>query len=84
MLTRWARRAAITTLLGSLVAAGLVPLAAFGVLGLAVVVAIHEVAEVVVIANGVRAGRVGARLRAIAPVPGNARQAPEVALAGRG
>ena len=34
----------------------LVPLAAFGVLGLAAVVAIHEVAEVVVIANGLRAG----------------------------
>ena len=35
----------------------LVPLAATGVLGLASVVAIHELAEVVVIANGVRAGR---------------------------
>ena len=35
----------------------LIPLALFGVLGLAVVVLIHEVAEVVVIANGVRAGR---------------------------
>ncbi len=35
----------------------LVPLAAFGALGLAAVVAIHELAEVVVIANGVRAGR---------------------------
>ncbi|MGI8808796.1 MAG: heavy metal translocating P-type ATPase [Acidimicrobiales bacterium] len=35
----------------------LVPLAATGVLGLAAVVAIHELAEVVVIANGVRAGR---------------------------
>lgn len=40
----------------------LVPLAAFGVLGLAAVVAIHEVAEVVVIANGLRAGRVAARV----------------------
>ncbi|WP_137121292.1 heavy metal translocating P-type ATPase [Segeticoccus rhizosphaerae] len=36
----------------------LIPLAAFGVLGLAVVVAIHELAEVLVIGNGVRAGRV--------------------------
>ncbi|GAB3693195.1 heavy metal translocating P-type ATPase [Saccharopolyspora sp. ID03-671] len=36
---------------------GLVPLALFGVLGLAAVVAVHELAEVVVIANGVRAGR---------------------------
>jgi len=35
----------------------LVPLAATGVMGLAAVVAIHELAEVVVIANGVRAGR---------------------------
>ena len=35
----------------------LVPLAAAGVLGLAAVVAAHEVAEVLVIANGIRAGR---------------------------
>ncbi|HEV2061011.1 MAG TPA: cation-translocating P-type ATPase [Solirubrobacteraceae bacterium] len=35
----------------------LIPLAAAGALGLAAVVAIHELAEVVVIANGVRAGR---------------------------
>ena len=35
----------------------LIPLAAFGVLGLAAVVAAHEIAEVAVIANGVRAGR---------------------------
>ena len=35
----------------------LIPLALFGVLGLAAVVLVHEVAEVVVIANGVRAGR---------------------------
>jgi cation-transporting ATPase G len=38
----------------------LIPLAATGVLGLAAVVAVHELAEVVVIANGVRAGRHGA------------------------
>jgi cation-transporting ATPase G len=37
--------------------AGLIPLAAFGVMGLAAVVAVHELAEVVVILNGVRAGR---------------------------
>lgn len=36
---------------------GLLPLALFGVLGLAAVVLVHELAEVVVIANGVRAGR---------------------------
>jgi len=35
----------------------LVPLAAFGILGLATVVFIHELAEVLVIGNGVRAGR---------------------------
>ena len=35
----------------------LMPLALFGVLGLAAVVLAHELAEVVVIANGVRAGR---------------------------
>lgn len=34
----------------------LIPLAAFGVLGLAAVVAAHEIAEVAVIANGLRAG----------------------------
>jgi heavy metal translocating P-type ATPase len=36
----------------------LIPLALFGILGLAAVVLIHELAEIVVIANGVRAGRV--------------------------
>ncbi|MFE1077559.1 heavy metal translocating P-type ATPase [Nocardiopsis alba] len=35
----------------------LMPLALFGVLGLAAVVLVHEVAEVVVVANGARAGR---------------------------
>ena len=35
----------------------LIPLSAFGVLGLAAVVAVHEVAEVFVILNGVRAAR---------------------------
>ncbi|BBY46922.1 hypothetical protein MARA_03900 [Mycolicibacterium arabiense] len=39
----------------------LVPLALFGVLGLAAVVLIHELAEIVVIANGVRAGRADRR-----------------------
>ncbi len=41
---------------GSILAV-LVPLAATGILGLAAVVAVHELAEVVVIANGIRAGR---------------------------
>ena len=35
----------------------LIPIAAFGVLGLAAVVLVHELAEIVVIGNGVRAGR---------------------------
>jgi cation-transporting P-type ATPase G len=43
--------------LSGAILAVLVPLAAFGVLGLATVVATHELAEVAVIANGVRAGR---------------------------
>ena len=44
-------------LLSGTILAVLVPLAAAGLLGLAAVVAVHELAEVVVIANGVRAGR---------------------------
>ena len=36
---------------------GLIPVAAFGILGLGVVVAIHEVAEIAVIANALRARR---------------------------
>ena len=43
--------------LSAAILVGLVPLAGFGVLGLAAVVAVHELAEVVVILNGVRAGR---------------------------
>ena len=43
--------------LSATILVALVPLAATGALGLAAVVAIHELAEVVVIANGVRAGR---------------------------
>ena len=39
----------------------LIPLAGLGVLGLAAVVAAHEIAEVFVIANGVRAGRASPR-----------------------
>lgn len=44
----------------------LMPLALFGVLGLAAVVLVHELAEVVVIANGVRAGKTR---RLDAPIP---------------
>jgi cation-transporting ATPase G len=53
----------------------LVPLAAFGVLGLAVVVAVHELAELLVIANGVRA----ARRTAFAHRPGPVGPAPSAA-----
>ena len=54
----------------------LMPLALFGVLALAAVVLVHELAEVVIIANGVRAGRtaplsIGTTTegRAVAPRP---------------
>ncbi|WP_017586864.1 heavy metal translocating P-type ATPase [Nocardiopsis ganjiahuensis] len=53
---------------------GLMPLALFGVLGLAAVVLVHEVAEVVVIANGMRAGR-------RRPVRGPGAGAPRVSAA---
>jgi cation-transporting ATPase G len=58
---RHARRAARimrqNLFLSGAILAVLVPLAATGVLGLAAAVAVHELAEVVVIANGIRAGR---------------------------
>ncbi|MBL8923818.1 MAG: cadmium-translocating P-type ATPase [Myxococcaceae bacterium] len=47
----------------------LVPLALLGVLGLAAVVFVHEVAEVVVIANGVRAGRARPLHSLLLPAP---------------
>jgi cation-transporting ATPase G len=43
--------------LSGLIIATLIPTAAAGVLGLGAVVAIHELAEIVVIANGLRARR---------------------------
>ncbi|MFC4950101.1 heavy metal translocating P-type ATPase [Pseudonocardia sp. GCM10023141] len=55
--------------LSAAIVLSLVPLAAFGILGLATVVLIHELAEVFVIANGVRAGR-------LRPLTGQARPAP--------
>ncbi|WP_316685758.1 HAD-IC family P-type ATPase [Streptomyces sp. ST1015] len=66
--TRAARRVLVQNLLlsGAILAA-LVPLAAAGVLGLAAVVACHELAEVLVIGNGLRAGR-GRHLPAHAPL----------------
>ena len=75
---RRARRIMLQNLaLSGLIVVALVPLAATGVLGLAAVVLVHELAEVVVIANGVRAGRVGARLQAIAPLPSRTTPARE-------
>lgn len=47
----------------------LIPIALFGVLGLAAVVLVHELAEVVVIANGVRAGRARGLMHAQAATP---------------
>ncbi|VEW11983.1 Probable cadmium-transporting ATPase [Brevibacterium casei] len=44
-------------ILSLLIIAALLPLALFGVLGLAAVVLVHEIAEVVVILNGLRAAR---------------------------
>lgn len=52
----------------------LVPLAALGVLGLAAVILIHELAEVLVIANGVRAGR--RRDHGSAAAPGTSPSSP--------
>ena len=43
--------------LSGLLIAVLIPVATFGVLGLGAVVAVHELAEIVVIGNGLRACR---------------------------
>ena len=59
-------------ILSASILAVLVPLAAAGVLGLATVVAIHELAEVVVIANGVHAGRRSAFAERATPPTENA------------
>jgi len=61
----------------------LVPLAAFGVLGLATVVVAHELAEVLVIGNGIRAGRIasGSVQRNSSPVANDLRKStPEPLL----
>jgi cation-transporting ATPase G len=63
--------------LSGLIIAVLIPLAAFGTLGLGVVVAIHEGAEVLVIANGLRARRTRS-LAIETPTPATA---PELAHA---
>jgi cation-transporting ATPase G len=65
--------------LSALILLSLVPLAGAGVLGLATAVAIHELAEVIVIANGVRAARRGAfaHREASPPVVTTRREAAE-------
>jgi len=71
-------------LLSGAILVTLIPLAASGVLGLAAVVAVHELAEVVVIANGVRAGRRAAFGRhepLDAPAPAVASESPAVPVA---
>lgn len=50
----------------------LIPLALFGILGLAAVVLVHELAEIVVIANGVRAGRIARKNSLTSTLPANA------------
>jgi cation-transporting ATPase G len=55
----------------------LIPLAGFGVLGLAAVVLVHELAEIVVIGNGVRAGRISRTT--IQSAPTTAQQVPDYA-----
>lgn len=57
----------------------LFPLALFGVLGLAAVVLVHEVAEVIVIGNGLRAGRIPRQLTTL-PEPTTAKP-PQVITA---
>lgn len=47
----------------------LVPLALFGVLGLAAVVLVHEIAEVIVIGNGLRAARRPPSTKSAEPAP---------------
>ena len=54
------------------------PLALFGVPGLAAVVLVHELAEIVVIANGVRAGRTKPLAAAAVERPASPTRAPAV------
>jgi cation-transporting ATPase G len=75
-----ARRARVIMLqnigLSAAIVLTLVPLAALGVLGLATVVFIHELAEVFVIGNGVRAGRLRPLRGTSAPEPVAPQQIP--------
>jgi cation-transporting ATPase G len=66
---RRARRIMVVNIAFALaIVVSLFPLALFGVLGLAEVVLAHEVAEVIVILNGLRAARPPTRA-ALSPVP---------------
>jgi len=67
--------------LSALILLSLIPLAATGILGLATVVAIHELAEVVVIANGVRAARRGVFAHRSAASPNAAYHGHEIRTA---
>jgi cation-transporting ATPase G len=62
--------------LSAVIVLTLVPLAAFGVLSLATVVFVHELAEVFVIGNGVRAGRLRPLRGETAPEPVAIQQIP--------
>jgi cation-transporting P-type ATPase G len=68
--------------LSGLILVTLIPLAGTGTLGLATVVATHELAEIVVIANGVRAGR---RRHSSPPKPRSTDRTPanDLAMASR-
>lgn len=68
--SRRARRIMVHNICFSLIIiAALIPMAACGVLGLAAVVAVHEIAEVLVILNAIRAARID-------PLPGGAADSP--------
>jgi cation transport ATPase len=56
---RKARRVSAQNIVLSLaVLAAMIPLALLGVIGVALTVAIHEAAELIAVANGLRAGRI--------------------------
>ena len=70
--------------LSAAIVLALVPLAALGVLGLATVVFIHELAEVFVIGNGVRAGRLRPLAGTTKPEPVSPPQIPLAASTNQG
>ncbi|WP_364059121.1 hypothetical protein [Amycolatopsis sp. NPDC049253] len=74
--SRHARAIMLQIGLSAAIVLTLVPLAAFGVLSLATVVSVHEVAEVFVVGNGVRAGRLRPLRGVTAPEPVSVQQIP--------